>query len=289
MASGKTIVQIQREKSQKTMETVAWRAGYYRENPHRFVEEVLGIHLKLFQKILLWAMMHYVYFMYLASRGQGKTFLTALYCCVKSILYPGTKIIVCSGTIKQANEVLSKIQDELMPKSPLLRTEIKKCNVGQNDSTIRFWNGSWIKTRTSTQNARSARANLIVVDEFRMVDKTVLDTVIRKFLSDVRRPNYLNKPEYAHLLERNCEIYMSSCWWKDHWSWEKAVAYTMNFFDDTKKYFIVGLPYELSILEGLLMRDQVIDEMSENDFSELNWSINFCARKTYLTLSGVCI
>lgn len=66
----KSVNEIAQDKEQKIMETVAWRAGYYRSNPQRFVEEVLGIHLKVFQKILLWAMMHYNYFMYLASRGQ---------------------------------------------------------------------------------------------------------------------------------------------------------------------------------------------------------------------------
>lgn len=273
MASGKTIKQIKEEKSKRTMDIVAWMTGYYRENPQRFVTEILQINLKLFQKILLWAMMHYHYFMYLAARGQGKTFLTALFCCVRAILFPGTKIVVCSGTIKQANEVLSKIQDELMPMSAILRTEIKKCSVGQNDSSIYFMNGSWIKTRTSTQNARSARANLIIVDEFRMVDKIVLDTVIRKFLAGTRHPKYLDNPKYAHLMERNREIYMSSCWLKDHWSWKKACAYTQNFFIDTKKYFICGLPVELSLLEGLIMRSQVEDELSESDFSQFAWNM----------------
>ena len=53
----KTVREIAQDKEQKIMETVAWRAAYYRANPHRYVEEVLGIHLKLFQKILIWAMM----------------------------------------------------------------------------------------------------------------------------------------------------------------------------------------------------------------------------------------
>ena len=70
MASGKTIQEIEQAKSEQIMNTIAWRAGYYRANPQRFAE-VLGFKLKLFQKILLYAMMHYHYFMYLAARGQG--------------------------------------------------------------------------------------------------------------------------------------------------------------------------------------------------------------------------
>lgn len=265
----KTQTEIEKDKQQKIMETVAWRAGYYRNNPHRYVIDVLGLALKWFQQILLWCMMHYNFVMYLAARGQGKTYLTALFCCVRCILFPGTKIVVSSGTLKQANEVLLKIQDDFMKQSSILRSEIEKCNIGQNDASIYFKNGSWIKTRTSSENSRSARANCIVVDEFRMVDETVINTVLRKFLTSPRQPKYLQKPEYAHMQERNKEIYMSSAYFKSSWAYRKAQSYTLNFFDDTKKYFICGLPYQVSIREGLLSRSQLEDEMSEADYNEL--------------------
>jgi len=74
----KTMQEVELAKEQKIMNTVAFRAAYYRENPQRFVEEVLDIHLKLFQKILLWAMMHYNYIMYIAARGQGELYSTLL-------------------------------------------------------------------------------------------------------------------------------------------------------------------------------------------------------------------
>ena len=136
-----------------------------------------------------------------------------------------------------------------------------------------FKNGSWITTRTSTDNARGARANIIVVDEFRMVNEAVLNMVIRKFLTSPRQPNYLNKPQYAHLQERNKEIYMSSAYFKSSWAWKKLQAYVVNFFDDSKRYFCCGLPYQLSIKEGLLSREQIRDEMSEADFNELAFTM----------------
>lgn len=265
----KSVQEIAQDKEQKIMNTVAWRCGYYRANPQRFVSEVLGISLKWFQKILLWAMMHYNYIMYLAARGQGKTYLTALYCCVRCILFPGTKIIVSSGTLKQANEVLLKIQDDFMKHSPILCSEIDKCNIGQNDATISFKNTSWIKTRTSTDNSRSARANCLIGDEFRMIDENILNTVLRKFLTSPRQPGYLRKPEYKHLQERNLEIYMSSAYFKSSWAYKKAQDYTLNFFDDKRKYFIVGLPYQISIMEGLLSREQLEDEMAEMSYNDM--------------------
>lgn len=58
-------------KTEKIMNTIAERCAYYRANPQRFVEEYLGIKLKIFQKILLWAMMIYDAFYFVAARGLG--------------------------------------------------------------------------------------------------------------------------------------------------------------------------------------------------------------------------
>lgn len=56
-------------KYEKTMSTVAERASLYRFRPDMMVKEYFGFSLKLFQVILLFAMQHNHYFMYLASRG----------------------------------------------------------------------------------------------------------------------------------------------------------------------------------------------------------------------------
>lgn len=269
--------EIANEKSERIMNGIAVWAGFYRANPHRFVVDYLNIKLKLFQKILLYAMMHNNFFMYIAARGQGKTWLTALFCVVRCILFPKTKICIASATRPQANEVLLKITDDFMKNygfgSENLRREITYAAVGANKAVIEFANGSWIRVVTASDSGRGARANILLVDEFRMVDLDTINTVLRRFLTAPRQPNYLNNPKYAHLLERNKEFYMSSAWYKNHWSFEKAKAYTVNMLDDTKKYFICGLPYQVSVKEGLLSREQIEDEMSETDFDEVKWSM----------------
>ena len=50
--------------------------------------------------------------------------------------------------------------------------------------------------------------NIIIVDEFRMVDLDIINKVLRKFNTAPRQPKYLSKPEYAHLAERNKELYL---------------------------------------------------------------------------------
>ena len=58
-------------KSEKLMNGIGLWTAFYRANPHRFVKDYFGINLKLFQKILIYMMNHFIYIMYIASRGQG--------------------------------------------------------------------------------------------------------------------------------------------------------------------------------------------------------------------------
>ena len=272
--------QLANEKSERILKGVAAWCAYYRENPQRFVKEYLNINLKRFQKILIYAMMHNNHFMFWASRGLGKTWLTALFCVVRCILFPKTKICIASSTRTQANEVLSKIADDFMKNyewgSDNLRREISECSIGANKAVINFHNGSWIKVVTAADTGRGNRANILITDEFRMVDKDTIDTVLKRFLSSPRQPNYLNLPEYknnADLLESNIEIYMSSCWYKSHWSFEKSKAYTVNLLGGRKGYFVCALPYQIAIKEGLLKRIDVEDEMSEADFDAVKFEM----------------
>ena len=204
---------------------------------------------------------------------QGKSWLLAVFCCIRCILYPGTKVCIASGTRGQSINILEKIKTELMPASPLLCNEIDNIQISNVKAMVEFKNGSFIKVVTASDSARSNRANILLVDEFRMVDKDTIGTVLRRFLTAPRTPGYLHDKRYRHLDERNKEIYLSSAYFTSHWSYEKVRDYARNMLNDAKKYFVCGLPYELSIKENLLRRDAVEDEMSEAGFSETKFSM----------------
>ena len=210
-----------------------------------------------------------------------KTWLVSLYCVVRCILFPGTKICIVSGYKSQSLECIQKIEEDFMKNyswgSINLCAEISDISTSINNAHCEFRNGSWVKIVTASDAARHNRANIICVDEFRMVDLNILNTVIRKFLTAPRSPGYLSKPEYKHLAERNCELYMSSAWFTSHWSYKKLQTYFSLMLNDKKKYFCCGLPYQLAIKEGLLFREQVEDEMSEADFDATSFSMEMGA------------
>jgi len=266
--------------SSSRLHSVAKWGAYYRENPHRLAKEYLGVSLKWFQSVMLYEMCHNQHVIFWGARSIGKTFLLALFCVIRCILYPGSKIVIVGPTRKQGTEVLEKIEKELMQMfgigSENLRREISSCKIGVNAAEITFHNGSWIRVATASENARGMRANVLIVDEFRMVNKDVLDLVMKRLLGNSRHPGYLDKPEYARqsdkYLESNIEMYASSAWLASHWSFTKTKAYFANMIL-RGNYFVCALPYQLAVKEGLKKRSDIEDEMSELDFDETKFSL----------------
>lgn len=69
----------------------------------------------------------------------------------------------------------------------------------------------------------------------------------------------------------NKELYLSSAWFKQSEMFEKVKAYVANMLDPQLKYFVVDLPYGVSLQEGLLMREQLENEFSEQTFNEISF------------------
>lgn len=270
-------------RTEKVMAGAAYWGAFYRENPDEFAKDYLHLKLRRFQKFLLVMMFWSNIFVLIACRGLGKTFLSAIYCVVRCILYPGTKVCIASGTRGQAINVLEKIMYELKPISPELRAEIdeKQSKVNGTNAQIVFFNTSVIKVVTASDSARGNRCNVLLLDEYRLISKDTIDTVLRKFLTLRRMPRYAEltdeerKREYSK--EKNLTLYLTSAFFKDHWSYLKCVDTYDAMIKDGKKQFICGFPYQLSVEEGLLDPEDVADEMSESDFSEIKWSMEMDA------------
>ena len=263
--------------SQQTLDAIELWAGYYRSNPHRFVEDILNIKLRLFQKILIMMMNINIVFVYIASRGAGKTFLAAIYCVTRAILYPGSKIIITSKTRGQAILIFEKIINELKPRSPALAMEIADIKTNGTNQSINFKNTSFIKVVTAGESARGNRGNILVVDEYRLVPKQTVDDILSKILTNPRMPDYADLSEEERKAawdkERNQTLFLSSAYFQNSWAYQKCVDTYKAMLMDDQRQFVCGLPYQLAIREGLLLRETVEDQMLESDFSDIRFAM----------------
>lgn len=256
------------------MNGAARYVAFYRKNPHLFARDYLHLNLKLFQKILLIMMMVSDTMVFIASRGIGKTWLSAVFCVIRCILWPGTKICVASGTRSQAYAVIEKIVLEIKLNSPELAAEIddKNSKLNNTQGILVFKNGSYIKVVTASESARSNRANIVLIDEFRLVDQEVINTILKKFLTQRRMPAYAELTESERQAqydkEKNKTVWCSSAYFADHWSYQKCIETIKGMVTPGRRDFCCSLPYELSIAEGLLDPDVVESDMLEPNFSD---------------------
>ena len=208
----------------------------------------------------------------IASRGIGKSWLTALFCCCKAILYPKSLIVIASGTKGQARLLISqKIQKELMNKYPNLKREISDIQVGQNIALVKFKNGSTIEAVASGDSSRGYRATLLVLEEARMINKGILDAVLRPFLNTIRRPKFYDKPEYENYPpEIAQEIYISSAWYKHHYLYDKFTDYAKKMLKG-ENCFAFDFSYELAVHHGLLPQSRVDAIRNEENMDAISW------------------
>ena len=255
--------------------------SFYRQNIHRFAIDYLGIQLKPFQVVLLYMIERNLKSCLITSRGLGKSWLIALYCCCRAILYPGQKIIVSCETKEQSrNLIREKIVNELMNMSPNLKKEInpREIKIGTNESYVKFKNGSTITAINASENTRGKRAHILVVDEYVQI-KNGFDTltkILQPFLQVVRQPKYLQNPKYAHLQEENKQIYASSAWYADHWSYDLYKDYVEKMLIGESS-FVCNLPYDVALKYGLMTQTRLDEIMSDPNLSEEAFLMEYSA------------
>lgn len=208
---------------------------FFRRNFHRFAIDYLGLTLHKFQAFILYLMGTNFFFVIIASRADGKSFIVALAACIYCILYPGSMVVVASGTKKQAKLLVSeKIEKELMNWSPVLCKEILRIKDNQNEVVVYFKNHSSITVVAPGDGGRGYRSTVLIREEFRQIKKEDEDGVLSPY-QIIRQAPYKMDSYYAsipELKEESVDIYISSSWLDNgHWMW-KIVD---QAFDDMMK------------------------------------------------------
>src|SRR5699024_4421574 len=269
----KTIFQ-QREENLMKWDTF-WKA-----NTHRFVKDYLDIDLHLFQKITIYIMNYSPMFVMIAPRGIGKSWITAVYAVTRCILYPGTKVVIASGVKNQARMIISEKIVALYHVSHGLRNEIgsaRNIKTGVNDAEVVFKNGSKISIIASSDYSRGVRGNVIIMDEFRMIEQDIVNTVIKPIGNVPRIPRFKSRypNKYKDYSEDNIEIKISSAWYKSDWSYAEYKNVFLKMLKNPGRYFALAFSYQLSLMHGLLEQKDVTDIMTDPAFDKYSFAMEY--------------
>ena len=245
--------ETERSRKQKLTETerkeqIKKWTTFYRRNIDIYAEEKLRVKLRPFQRIMLYMMGISQVWFGICSRASSKTFVVALFCICKCLLYPYTEAVITASTIDQGRQMVErKIKNELVKKlSPVLKymyeNGMMNIKSSKDEVEVSFFNGSTIRVLPPVESSRGSRATILVYEECRLLKKGDVDGIFEPMLHP-RQSIYLQKEEYSQnsiYQEEGISIYITSARYKSEWYWRlfkrvveesfmnRSVAY--NFF-----------------------------------------------------------
>ena len=247
---------------------------FYRRNIPVFVEHYLKIPLHWYQIIWLYLLNMYISVVIIAGRASAKSFVIAIFSCAKCILYPNTKVVIASGSKKQASLIVKeKIQKELMPKSENLRREIETIKTSTNDIEVVFRNGSSIVVVVGGEGALGYRSTVLIFEEFKRIPKYIVDKVLKPF--QMTRPSQFRTneecekygvkyKEHDEFLEEAVNIYISSAAPTSHWM-GKLLKDTVSSKYGDNSACMLATDYSIALKHAIKTRAQLIEAKRSTD------------------------
>jgi hypothetical protein len=245
----------------RTKQIIIWNT-FWRRNIHRFIIDAMGVPLHPFQIIWVYLMSVSPFFVAICSRAASKSFILACYSVARSILYPGNITLIAASTIKQAGLIVSNKVTYLRDNSVLCQMEIKNITANNNLYEVSFYNGSKIVVVAANEGSRGWRSNDLIIDEYAICDKQIIDEVLKPTLFPRQTP-YLQKEEYAGMIEPVRSYYISSAKYV-HDSWYKTAKLAMKGMLEDSGAGFFATDYLTTIKHSLKTREQIEEERRDN-------------------------
>lgn len=268
---------------------------FYRQNPELAAEDLLGLDLSDIQKVVLRAMWFKSYVMSIMCRGSGKTFINAVFACLKAMLYPGHRIGLLAPTFRQAKFVFDECT-KLWQQSPILQSATERKPTQQSDNCyIRFKavggrNASLIQAVPLGDGTkiRGSRFYTILCDEFPHIPEDIFNMVIRPMAATVKGPmenvrrlkiqkellskGLITQDEIDDSKAANQIIITSSGYFTFNHMYKLYCAYRDEENNGNEKYAVFRVPYWL-LPEGFLDSDSI--ESSKQQMSSLEFRMEY--------------
>lgn len=231
---------------------------FYRNNVHRFIEMHFGIKLYPYQWLDMYCMGNHTKYVGIKSRGVAKSWQAGVFAVAYGALYPRSQIVLVAECKKQAGIIIEKKIKPLREQYVNLDLEIKNIVTNNNDYQIELYNGSVIFVVALRESARGNRADLIIYEEFRRLDKDKINAIITPFKKPRDAP-YLMNPKYKHLVENPREIFITSSG-RDTESWWADVEKILNLALSNKSAIVLFADYLIAVKYNLKTIEDILED-----------------------------
>lgn len=115
------------------------------------------------------------------------TFLAAIYCLLKCVFEPGTRIVIASINFRTARRIFSEIERFTQgPNATLMRQCLGKLSRRADEFEWQINGGKITAIPLNGEKVRGIRADTLILDEFLLLPEQIISNVLMPFLSSPR-------------------------------------------------------------------------------------------------------
>ena len=213
------------------------------------------------------------------ARSLGKTWKMSLILSALGILYSSNRILVISGTVKQAILTVKYIEALASTNENLAKEIVLPIKISKDGATVVFKNGSTIEARAMNNdgsNLRGLREKCIYADESLLIKTDVIQNVLMPMLQYKRDVYYAKKDEGFEDFEskffETSSAYLKSC---DFYQRFRITLSEMKKGSTDK--FACALSYKTGVRLGIIDEKFVDDQKLLMPLSnwEMEWNAKF--------------
>jgi hypothetical protein len=272
------------------------------------VELLTGIKLAPYQEITLRGLMNRQYSMCVWGRGCGKTFIASIFCMMQAMLENNSRMIVVGPTFRTSRFIFNKIEEILEGKNCRLARQAFGMHKDKRNDLHQFIlpNKSAIAAiPLNGEKIRGFRANILVIDEYLLMSREIIDTVLMPFLtapqdmdarqaiiekedeliskglmSESERGSFENKTKVIALSSASYtfeNLYTTYCdWLRKIYHAKESFAEYSDGDEKPPKYFICQLAW--NAIPKHMINQSIIKEAEQGGTSNAIFRREYCAQ-----------
>jgi hypothetical protein len=174
-------------------------------------KEILNVEIFPFQGVVLKTLWNHRFPMLVCTRGFSKSFVLAIYSLLQMFFNQNRQIVITGSAFRQS-KVLFEYVEKIWHNSPILRDIFRSESEGPAHSPD-SWNFRMadnvlraIPLGPTGERIRGLRANIVVADEFKSINREIFESVVAGFTSVSSNVLNLVKQKAAEKLAKELNI-----------------------------------------------------------------------------------
>ncbi len=200
-----------------------------------------------------------------AVHNCGKTYIGAVSCILRAMLYPGEKVLIVAPSKRQVDWIFINDITTLYTNSDYFRASVVgKIVVMNSYDRIKFANGSIVEgfpVGIEGGKVRGAGANFLWIDEYAQMSESVINLVFKPMLAVTKKGSF------------NRYLITSSAYYRWNHMWNLFQYYVVKQIMEPKNYYVSNFNYKHVLLSknipvefDLNMFEQMKETMTDIEF-----------------------